>query len=158
MWQWHYKKTIVAMKGIVKKDTLVGNFHLVELFKQVKDYLPNCVNYCSYNITTMLMNMIFLTQWKNKIYKGKNVMMLCVLHIISQPHVLLGLMCKVESHWIKIMCYMSMSLWKILDLYLIVLDENHFYPCIQKINWLIKSYSNLWIIFFILIWNFIIFQ
>jgi hypothetical protein len=52
----------VVVTGIMKRDKLimkmnklVGNFHPIDVTKllgQVREYLPDCVSYCSCDITT----------------------------------------------------------------------------------------------------------
>jgi hypothetical protein len=58
----------------------MGNFHPMEVIPTTQKKIPDCVSYYSYNIITMSMNKISLAQWRTKIYKGKNVMVLYESH------------------------------------------------------------------------------
>ncbi len=51
----------------------MSNFHCYRL-KSI--YLLDCVSYCSCDITMIIVNMIFPTQRRIEIYKGKNVVVL----------------------------------------------------------------------------------
>ncbi len=56
----------------------MSNFHCNRL---ENIYLLDCVSYCSCDITMIVANMIFSTQRKIEIYKGKNLVVLYSLRI-----------------------------------------------------------------------------
>lgn len=56
----------LALARMVRRDRLMGNFHLMKVTLFMRNYLLNCENYCSYDIVTKLRNNIFFDLMKDQ--------------------------------------------------------------------------------------------
>ncbi len=80
----------------MKRDRLVGAFHLMDVILRSWKVPINCGNYCCCDITVILVNNIFPTRWKTKICTRKNAM---VLYIVCSGQMRMVKLNELGSKW-----------------------------------------------------------